>query len=536
MSRAGKAVGKHRMWMNIKTLPQAEHMSVDFGAVEWVKKTECVLMSDNTFHNPELMEAMAEELHNLTTNNVFEEVEDVGQEFIQTKWDYTEKSDGSSSWVKARLVAKGFQEDTSGLRVDSPTCSKTNLRTVLAIAATNKWRVKSVDIKSAFLQGREIEREVTVKPPKEAGTSKLWKLKKALYGLNDAAREWYLQVTESVGEMGGSRSTLDNAIFFWRIRNKLVGICAAHVDDFIISGSDEFLNNIISQIRHRFKVSSECEGLFTYIGLQIEQDSDTISISQANYANSLRQLDVVNSDTRNQSPLGNEEARKLKSLAGQLMWISSHTRPDLAYDVCEMSTSVKGATQSDAFKANKIVRRAKADDVKITYADLGGMEEIEIICYTDASYGNLKGGASQGGHIIFLRGKNGNYSTVCWRSKKLKRIAKSTMAAEGQALGEGADEAFAIQSFIREVCGEENTLPIRMRCDNNSLVQAVHSTNTIQDKRLQMDISLIREMIEKSELGLVEWVPTEHQLADCLTKKGASSRKLLQALMGQWKL
>ena len=118
----------------------------------------------------------------------------------------------------------------------------------------------------------------------------------------------------------------------------------------------------------------------------------------------------------------------------------------------------------------------------------------------------------------------------------LKRIAKSTMAAEAQALAEGADEAYAIQGFIRELTGEGSSLPITIRSDNHNLVQSVYSTNSITDKRLQMDISVLREMIEKKELSKVEWVPTERQLADCLTKKGASSRKLLMALVGYWKL
>ena len=90
--------------------------------------------------------------------------------------------------MKARLVAKGFQEDTI-VRTDSPTCRKENIRVLIAIAATNRWRVKSLDIKSAFLQGKKIDREVYVKPPKEFQNGKLWKLQKALYGLNDAARE-----------------------------------------------------------------------------------------------------------------------------------------------------------------------------------------------------------------------------------------------------------------------------------------------------------------------------------------------------------
>ena len=110
------------------------------------------------------------------------------------------------------------------------------------------------------------------------------------------------------------------------------------------------------------------------------------------------------------------------------------------------------------------------------------------------------------------------------------------MAAEGQALGEGADESFAIQGFIRELYGMDTGLPITIRTDNYNLVQTVHSTKQISDKRFQMDLSLLREMLEKKELAKVEWVPTELQLADCLTKKGATSRKLLLALSGQWKM
>ena len=216
VSRAGKAKGVHRMWMNVKKIPEGEHTAVDFSKFEWNERTECALVADASFSDTAEMKAMTIELNNLVENDVFEEVDDVGQEYIQTKWDFTEKADGKETWIKARLVAKGYQEDTEEIRTDSPTCSKTNLRAVLALAATNHWKIKSIDIKSAFLQGRPIEREVTVKPPREAGTAKLWKLKKALYGLNDAAREWYLKVKEAMVEMGGKRSTLDNAILFWR--------------------------------------------------------------------------------------------------------------------------------------------------------------------------------------------------------------------------------------------------------------------------------------------------------------------------------
>ena len=50
-------------------------------------------------------------------------------------------------------------------------------------------------MKSAYLQRKEIEWLLYVKPPVEVTTDKLWRLKKAIYGLNDA-------VSESEGRTG----------------------------------------------------------------------------------------------------------------------------------------------------------------------------------------------------------------------------------------------------------------------------------------------------------------------------------------------
>ena len=81
---------------------------MNFGAVEWQIKSESALIADASVHNSALTEAMSMEIQNLIENDFFEEIDDDGREFIDTKWEFTEKSDGAKSWVKARLVAKGF--------------------------------------------------------------------------------------------------------------------------------------------------------------------------------------------------------------------------------------------------------------------------------------------------------------------------------------------------------------------------------------------------------------------------------------------
>ena len=76
---------------------------------------------------------------------------------------------------------------------------------------------------------------------------------------------------------------------------------------------------------------------------------------------------------------------------------------------------------------------------------------------------------------------------------------------------------------------QENYLEIECRTDNKSLFQAAHSSNTISDKRLRVEMSIVREMLEKKEMELA-WVDTKEQLADVLTKKGASSQLLMKTL------
>ena len=76
---------------------------------------------------------------------------------------------------------------------------------------------------------------------------------------------------------------------------------------------------------------------------------------------------------------------------------------------------------------------------------------------------------------------------------------------------------------------EKVKIPITCVTDNLSLHQAVHSTNNMRDKRLLIDIAIIREMIDKQEIRL-EWVPGVNQLSDVLTKKGAGWQKLRDVL------
>ena len=129
-------------------------------------------------------EAKMVELQSWKTNEVCEEVPYENQKCISVRWVCGMKScENGYIYPKARLLAKGFQEDNHNFNKESPTCSKDSFRVINAIVAKKQWKLNTIDIKTAFLQGEEPDGEVYLYPPKEANTNKIWKLKNVCMAL-----------------------------------------------------------------------------------------------------------------------------------------------------------------------------------------------------------------------------------------------------------------------------------------------------------------------------------------------------------------
>ena len=118
-----------------------------------------------------------------------------------------------------------------------------------------------------------------------------------------------------------------------------------------------------------------------------------------------------------------------RGLVGQLSWACGTSRPDCSFDSCVLSTSQSNPTAKDINEANKSLRNMKSSKFAIKFPKLDSAS-IRIAVFSDASFGNLRDGSSQGGHIIFLYDKYKNCSPIGWSSKKIKRVVRSTLAAE----------------------------------------------------------------------------------------------------------
>ena len=158
--------------------------------------------------------AKEEELKKFDDFKVFEEVPDNGQFRLGTNWVITEKEKEGMVVVKARLTIRGDQEDVGGVRTDSPTIKKGNIRILLTVAAKEKWKLKSSDVTSAFLQSVPLNREVFVRPPLERRIPGiLWRLNKPVYGLADASRGFHLSLCKEIISLGCESNNLEPAMY-----------------------------------------------------------------------------------------------------------------------------------------------------------------------------------------------------------------------------------------------------------------------------------------------------------------------------------
>src|SRR6266540_1600875 len=197
---------------------------------------------------------------------------------IGLKWVFKLKRESSGAIVKhkARLVAKGYVQQPG-----------IDFEEVFAPVARRGWSLHHMDVKSAFLNGDLQEEVYVVQPPGFVITGKehkVLRLHKALYGLRQPPQAWYAKLDATLEALGFTWSDSEHAVY---VRGQgtarlLVGV---YVDDLIITGSDESeISRFKGEMKDSFRMSNL--GLLRYyLGIEVRQGVDGISITQTAYAN-----------------------------------------------------------------------------------------------------------------------------------------------------------------------------------------------------------------------------------------------------------
>ncbi|CAI7851378.1 unnamed protein product [Closterium sp. NIES-54] len=153
-----------------------------------------------------------------STGTYVDEVPPPGVNIVDGMWIFRVKRPPCSPPAfKARYVARGFSQPqgVDYFQTFSPTPKMTTLRVLLHVAAQRDYELHSLDF-TAFLQGSLLEEIWLRRTPGFTGTfpsGNQWSLRRPVYGLRQAPREWHDTLRTTFAALGFAPSTADPSLF-----------------------------------------------------------------------------------------------------------------------------------------------------------------------------------------------------------------------------------------------------------------------------------------------------------------------------------
>jgi hypothetical protein len=206
--------------------------------------------------------------------------------------------------------------------------------------------VHHLDVKTAFLNGDLVEDVYVSQPDGYAvkGKEKLvYKLSKALYGLKQAPRAWNLKLDNCLKKLGFKKCASEAAVYTRGVGKSRL-ILGVYVDDLIVTGGEPAeIATFKKQMTSEFDMSDL--GLLSfYLGIEVKQENDCITIKQTSYAKKVLSRFGMTDCNSTKVPINPGtvlhkdkqgkavDATEYRRIVGCLRYLL-HTRPDLAYSV-----------------------------------------------------------------------------------------------------------------------------------------------------------------------------------------------------------
>ena len=452
---------------------------------------------------------------------------------------------GSIEKFKARLVADGntqkFGVDFD--RVFATVVKTQTIRLALILATVRDYNLSSIDITQAYLQAA-LDDELYMRPPPGVsvrspdGNQLVCKLRRSLYGLKQAGREWAVLFTSFLLSWGLVRSTIDVCLYTYSTGTTILWVLV-YVDDALICDNCSALRSrFVAAVSKRFPTQDR--GSLEWIlnvGITRDRPARTLAMSQGLYVSDLlakygeyiepavtRVFDtpldegaVLTPD--DQPVVGSVEHDDMAakrtvymSLVGGLLWLANMTYPELMYPAGQLARFLTNPGEAHFRAAMRVLLYLRGvAEQPLTFAPDAsrGMET-----FVDSSWA-VKFSCSGG--FIFYHG-----CLVAWFSKMQRSVSLSSAEAEYFGAMMAAREIMFHADLAVEF-GLEITLPVVMYSDSKSAVEMAFDPVAFKKtKHILRAAEFLRDLTHR---GLI--LPTHLSgavmIADLLTKPPARS-------------
>ena len=461
-----------------------------------------------------------------------------GKHAIDSRLVFKTKRDAAGNIIryKVRLCAKGFSQrpGVDYSETFAPVARLTSIRAILAMVAHHDWELDQMDVQSAYLNAPLTE-EVYMRLPEglaAAGERHLvCKLKKSIYGLKQAGREWNKHVDAALKSLGFIQILADACIYVYQ-RGNVIVINSLYVDDLLLCSNNRGRLNIVKQeLEDRYQMTDLGEARYV-LGIEIRRDrrARTLSILQVGYVKEILERFQMSGcrpistpmDSNNKLVAATDEdaldataTKDYQARVGALMYAMLGTRPDISYAVTALSQFCSKPSTIHAQAVKRVFRYLNGTiQHGITYR---GTEPTStaptLLGYCDSDWAEDRVDRRSITGYVFLLAN----AAVSWKSRKQDTIALSSVEAEYMAATEAVKEALWWRMFLRGV-GYATPDPTTILSDSQgSIAISLNSVNHQRTKHIDVRHHFIREHIREKNVRL-QYVSTTQMAADILTK------------------
>lgn len=447
--------------------------------------------------------------------------------------------DGSIDKFKARLVADGNTQryGVDFDRIFSTVAKLSTLRIILVLTAAYDYNASSIDIRQAYLQATLNEELFMEIPPglpnvNADGEPLVARLKRSLYGLKQAGREWHLLLTGTLKEFGFVQSTIDVCLFnYTRLQSIL--IIVVWVDDCVILDNDVSLRSeFVTWLSQKFPVEDKGD-LKWILHVEISRDRPQycLCLSQELYIRDLlgkyeylldgltRRFDSPHDATVTLTPeqcpsLDSPEYSHMErhredymSLVGAYLWLSNVTRPDLTFIAGQLARFVNNPGMVHYKAALRVLVYLRASSSQtLTFQP---KKDRQLRAFVDADWA-VKFSVS-GGMLEFMG------CLIHWLSRTQRSVSMSSTEAEYFATCVLAREVV----YFRELLADLRHLqsgPTTILTDNKGVVALSFDPVAFKKtKHILRAAEYVRDLATRQVISL-RWVTAKNNVADLCTK------------------
>ncbi|CAI5978969.1 unnamed protein product [Closterium sp. NIES-65] len=433
-----------------------------------------------------------------STGTYVDAVPPPGANIVSGMWIFrVKRPPGSPPVFKARYVARGFsqRQGVDYFQTFSPTPKMTTLRVLLHIAAQRDYELHSLDFSTTFLQGSLHEEIWLRRPPGFTGTfppGTQWSLRRPVYGLRQAPREWHDTLRTTLAALGFAPSTADPSLFLRNDTSLPPFYILVYVDDLVFATADTAgLAYVKSELLKRHTCTHLGE-LRSYLGLQITRDRArrTITLTQSHMVQQVLQRFGFTYSSPQATPLP-----------------TRHSLSALPSD-----ESVESSGPPEHMAAAKRVLRYLCSTSGMGLV-LGGRSPVVLTGHADASWADDQATQRSSQGYTFSLGSG----SVSWRSTRSSSVLGSSCEAEIYAGAMAAQELRWLTYLLTDL-GEPPRSPPVLYVDNKAMLALCREQRLEhRTKHIALRYFLARELQQRGQLRLA-YVASEANTADVFTK------------------